>query len=101
MKTEHLSGVIALDSGKIAVPAYHLHLHSALAYCTKLDEWDGERVITTVRPANTLSSGERVLWEALLYMAGGPGVLDLDSATLDAGNRAALATAVELWECAR
>ena len=102
MTTTQTNATIHLSSDRLTKAATHLLLHSALASCAEIT---GDQLVT-VRPVSLLSSGERVLWQALGILAaveefeGYPTAILTDHPDLDVPNRAALATAVDMWEAA-
>ena len=107
MTTTQTNATITLTP-RLTAAAEYLLLHSALASCAEIA---GDQLVT-VRPVTLLSSGERVLWQALGILAARElidedfgtdrylGAILTDHPDLDVPNRAALATAVGIWEAA-
>jgi hypothetical protein len=105
MTAAQTSATITLSSPRLLAAVEYLLLHSALAYCTEMIAKDGSLLLVQRWPS--LSSGERVLWDSLEILAArDPGFLGayipvaLNHPDLDVPNRAALATAIGIWEAA-
>lgn len=93
---------IDLYSPQLYAAGTYLHANSALAYCTRLEGDDDH--LATVRPPSMLSSGEKVLWEAMGCLIHGhtEAALSLaEDGSLDPGNRDALREAVRRYVDAR
>lgn len=84
---------VHLDFPALHAAGIYLHAYSALNYCTVIEDDH----LSTVRPPDTLSSGEKVLWEVLdcLNRGHADAALSLaNSGALDETNRRVVVTAV-------
>lgn len=77
-----------------------LYGETALRYCVRMTTDDGQLYLTADRPVLSLSSGERLLWDAMDDMAQGRFPV-MDTGTLDGPNTVALMAAIGTWASER